>query len=84
LAGDEDCFIPLTHGKWPLYIYLDHKGQIHPDTFVAPSIIPFTLMCGECSGSGEILVRLTRARLRTVGGKRFWISPSTVTSAERK
>ncbi|MCL6622841.1 MAG: hypothetical protein K6T55_12175 [Syntrophobacterales bacterium] len=69
--GDEDCFIPLTHGKPPLYIFLDHKGQVHPDTFVGfPSIIPFNLTCGECSGSGEIQVRLTRARLRTEGGRK--------------
>ncbi|MGQ9688036.1 MAG: hypothetical protein ACUVXF_04500 [Desulfobaccales bacterium] len=65
------CGIALAHSKPPIFLYLDEKGQILPESFTFPAIVEFHYRCADCSADGDVEFYLKEAKFKKVSGKKM-------------
>jgi len=63
------CGIDLQHGA--ICLYLDAKGQIHPESFKWPAMVDFHYRCGDCTADGTVNFYLQEARIKKVNDKKM-------------
>lgn len=69
--GAGRCTVELARADIIICIYLDKKGEVHPDSYRLPANVNFNYRCGDCTGQGDVNFYLQKAQIKTSGGKKM-------------